>query len=107
MARILIGGSPFPPPLVTGGFPAVTFHWRSAPCAGSVAVMNTLFLLAAALSSAVITPDNVQRLEVAWTYDTHDSTEPFTPGGKPPGFEMTPAYADGQLYVSSPQGTVA
>jgi quinoprotein glucose dehydrogenase len=69
--------------------------------------MNTVVLLAAALSSTVITPDNVQQLEVAWTYDTHDSTEPFTRGGKPPGFEMTPAYADGRLYVSSPQGTVA
>ena len=54
-----------------------------------------------------IGPDTVQRLAVAWTYDTHDSTEPFRAHGKPPGFEATPAYADGRLYVSTPQGTVA
>jgi quinoprotein glucose dehydrogenase len=54
-----------------------------------------------------IGPENVERLAVAWTYDTRDSTEPFKPGGKPPGFEATPAYADGRLYLSTPQGTVA
>jgi quinoprotein glucose dehydrogenase len=53
-----------------------------------------------------IRPDNVQRLEVAWTYDTRDSTEPLRPGGDPPAFEATPTYADGRLYVSTPVGTV-
>jgi quinoprotein glucose dehydrogenase len=60
-----------------------------------------------ATASHLITPDNVSHLTVAWTYDTHDSTAPFRPGGKQPAFEATPAYADGQLYLSTPQGTVA
>jgi quinoprotein glucose dehydrogenase len=53
-----------------------------------------------------LTPDNVQRLTVAWTYDTRDSTERLG-YGKPPAFEATPAYADDRLYVSTPLGTVA
>jgi quinoprotein glucose dehydrogenase len=48
-----------------------------------------------------ITPGNVSHLTVAWTYDTHDPTTPFRPGGKQPAFEATPAYADGQLYLST------
>jgi quinoprotein glucose dehydrogenase len=54
-----------------------------------------------------ITPDNVHRLTVAWTYDTRNSTERLHPAGKPPAFEATPVYADGHLYVSTPLGTVA
>jgi len=53
-----------------------------------------------------IGPENVQRLAVAWTYDTHDATDRLG-GDKPPAFEATPAYADGRLYVSTPLGTVA
>jgi quinoprotein glucose dehydrogenase len=53
-----------------------------------------------------ITPENVQRLAVAWTYDTRDPTGRLG-GDKPPAFEATPAYADGVLYVSTPLGTVA
>ncbi|HEV7716510.1 MAG TPA: pyrroloquinoline quinone-dependent dehydrogenase [Steroidobacteraceae bacterium] len=54
-----------------------------------------------------ITPDNVQRLAVAWTYDAHNPTGPTHPAGKPPAFEATPVYASGRLYVSTPLGTVA
>lgn len=72
-------------------------------------LLSLLFLLLAHAHAAPerITPENVRRLTVAWTYDTQDSTEPFSPGGKMPGFEATPAYADGRLYLSTPQGTVA
>ena len=54
-----------------------------------------------------IDPGNVNRLAVAWTYDTRDSTERLRPGTKPPAFEATPTYADGRLYLSTPMGTVA
>lgn len=74
--------------------------------------MKTLASLACLLiatpavaAPARITPDNVARLTVAWTYDTRDSTAHL--GGKPPGFEATPIYDSGRLYISSPQGTVA
>jgi quinoprotein glucose dehydrogenase len=54
-----------------------------------------------------ITPDNVQRLAVAWTYDARNPTEKLHPAGKAPAFEATPVYAAGRLYVSTPLGTVA
>jgi quinoprotein glucose dehydrogenase len=54
----------------------------------------------------LLTPANVQRLAVAWTYSTGDPTGRIG-GDKPPGFEATPAYADGTLYLSTPLGTVA
>jgi quinoprotein glucose dehydrogenase len=57
-------------------------------------------------STETITPQNVSRLEVAWTYDTRDSVERLRPGTKPPAFEATPVYANGKLYLSTPQGTV-
>jgi quinoprotein glucose dehydrogenase len=53
-----------------------------------------------------ITPANVSRLSMAWTYDTRDSTQPVQPGRKPPAFEATPVYLDGRLYISTPYGTV-
>lgn len=53
-----------------------------------------------------ITPDNVSRLNVAWTYDTKESTEPLEPRTDRPAFEATPAYADGRLYLSTPLGGV-
>lgn len=75
--------------------------------------MKTLIPLACLVSAAsahaapdVITPENVSRLTVAWTYDTRDSPERLG-GGKPPGFQVTPVYDSGRLYLSSPQGTVA
>lgn len=54
-----------------------------------------------------IAPDNVHRLAPAWIYDTGDSVQPIGGRGKPPAFEATPVYADGRLYLSTPQGTVA
>jgi quinoprotein glucose dehydrogenase len=54
-----------------------------------------------------ISPANVARLEVAWIYDTGDSTEALSPGADRPAFEATPVYADGALYLSTPLGTVA
>ncbi|MFL6550791.1 MAG: PQQ-binding-like beta-propeller repeat protein, partial [Povalibacter sp.] len=54
-----------------------------------------------------ITTSNVSGLQVAWTYDTGDSTEALAPGGDPPAFEATPAFADDTLYLSTPMGTVA
>ncbi len=53
-----------------------------------------------------LTPDNVQRLSLAWTYDTRDPTGRLG-GDKPPAFEATPTYADGRLYLSTPLGTVS
>jgi quinoprotein glucose dehydrogenase len=49
---------------------------------------------------------NVQRLSVAWTYDTKESTAPLRPHTKAPAFEATPVYADGRLYFSTPKGVV-
>ena len=57
-------------------------------------------------ASEAIAPDNIDRLSVAWTYDTGDSTE-APPRGDPPAFEATPAYVEGRLYLSTPLGTVA
>lgn len=51
-----------------------------------------------------ITPANIARLKVAWTYDTGESPNVFP--AKPSHFETTPAYADGKLYVSTPAGLV-
>jgi quinoprotein glucose dehydrogenase len=61
-------------------------------------------LLIAPVWSEPITPANVQRLKVAWTYDSHEPLELFR---KSPRFEATPVYADGVLYLSTPGGFVA
>ena len=53
-----------------------------------------------------IGPDTVDRLAVAWTYDTRESTEPLRPGTDRPAFEATPVYEDGRLYLSTPGGLV-
>jgi quinoprotein glucose dehydrogenase len=53
-----------------------------------------------------ITPDNVDRLTVAWTYDTKESTEPPRAGADRPAFEATPVFADNRLYLSTPWGLV-
>jgi quinoprotein glucose dehydrogenase len=76
--------------------------------------MKTLFslliavplLAAAAPRPHSLTPDNVSKLALAWTYDTRDPVARLG-GNKPPAFEATPAYANGRLYVSTPLGTVA
>ncbi len=50
-----------------------------------------------------ITPENVSRLKVAWTYD---SKEPIAEFRREPRFEATPVYSDGKLYLSTPGGFV-
>jgi quinoprotein glucose dehydrogenase len=56
--------------------------------------------------SEPIDRSNVQRLTVAWTYDTRESTAPVQARTKAPAFEATPAYADGRLYFATPKGLV-
>ncbi len=63
-------------------------------------------LAACAADREPLTPANVHRLAVAWSWDSGDPTGPLG-RGKPPAFEATPVYADGMLYVSTPLGTVA
>jgi quinoprotein glucose dehydrogenase len=55
---------------------------------------------------AQIRPDNVARLEVAWTYRTGEPLVALAGGGRPPAFEATPVYAFGLLYVGTPYGKV-
>jgi quinoprotein glucose dehydrogenase len=73
--------------------------------------LSSVLCLAAVLMPApqpleVITPETVARLEVAWTYDTRESTAPLKPGTDAPAFEATPVYADGRLYLSTPGGVI-
>jgi len=53
-----------------------------------------------------ISPETVDRLAVAWTYDTRESTAPLRPRTDTPSFEATPQYAHGRLYLSTPAGLV-
>jgi len=55
---------------------------------------------------AQIRPDNVARLELAWTYRTGEPLVALAGGGRPPAFEATPVYAFGLLYVGTPYGKV-
>ena len=73
----------------------------------SICLAVSFAAAAAADTAEPITPENVHRLEVAWIYDTGDSTEPVRPGGTRPAFEATPVFAAGRLYLSTPYGTVA
>jgi quinoprotein glucose dehydrogenase len=57
-------------------------------------------------SQTRITPQNVSRLQVAWTYDTKESTDRPGPGRRPPAFEATPVYDQGRLYLSTPRGVI-
>jgi quinoprotein glucose dehydrogenase len=83
---------------MTARLPHLAFVGASALVAGLV--------LRAQSRPESISPANVGRLTIAWTYDTRDSTEPVQPGRKPPALETTPVYADGRLYLSTPYGTV-
>jgi quinoprotein glucose dehydrogenase len=72
-----------------------------------------VLLLAAAIATAGaqstarrLTPDTVAGLVQAWSYDTHESTEPVAPWRRRPAFEATPVHADGRLYLSTPGGLV-
>lgn len=53
-----------------------------------------------------ISPKNVARLKLAWTYDTGDSTEPMGRHKRLPKFEASPVYMQGRLYLSTPGGSV-
>ena len=55
---------------------------------------------------AQIRPDNVARLELAWTYRTGEPLVALAGGGRPPAFEATPVYAFGLLYIGTPYGKV-
>jgi quinoprotein glucose dehydrogenase len=70
-------------------------------------MLLALIVCGAHASTERIAPANVSRLEVAWVYDTGDSTDPLAPGADQPAFEATPVYSDGTLYLSTPLGTVA
>ena len=50
-----------------------------------------------------ITPANVARLKIAWTYDTGEAIDHFR---RDPRFEATPVYDNGKLYVSTPGGLI-
>ena len=49
---------------------------------------------------AEVTPDNVGKLRVAWTY--HTGAMPLTGAGLKSAFEATPILVDGVLYFSTP-----
>jgi len=51
-----------------------------------------------------ITPDNVSKLAVAWTY--HMNPTPQTSGGRVPTSTTTPLMVDGLLYLGTPYGRV-
>ncbi len=52
-----------------------------------------------------ITPDNVARLDVAWTYHTGDlGIHPSH--GRPPALETTPLVIDSTMYLTTPLGRV-
>jgi quinoprotein glucose dehydrogenase len=70
-------------------------------------ILLALIACGAHASTERIAPANVSRLEVAWVYDTGDSTDALAPGADQPAFEATPVYSDGTLYLSTPLGTVA
>ena len=73
----------------------------------SLPILLVFMFCSAHASTERISPANVTRLDVAWVYDTGDSTEALAPGADRPAFEATPVYADGALYLSTPLGTVA
>ena len=64
--------------------------------------LAAVFALNAQSRPERISPENVGRLAVAWTYDTRDPTQPVQPGRKPPAFEATPVHVDGRLYRLDP-----
>ncbi len=56
-------------------------------------------------SATQITPANVQKLAVAWTYKTRGLYQPKN--GRPSALETTPLYVAGKLYLTSALGRVA
>jgi quinoprotein glucose dehydrogenase len=52
-----------------------------------------------------ITPANVARLQVAWTYHTGEAGV-VVKNGRPPALEATPLVVDGTMFLSTPLGRV-
>ena len=52
-----------------------------------------------------ITPQNVGRLQVAWTYRTGEASDRFATS-KPASLEATPLVVDGTMYIGTPLGRV-
>jgi quinoprotein glucose dehydrogenase len=57
------------------------------------------------LPASVITKENVNRLEVAWTYRTGEADPRFATR-KPTAFEATPLVIEGTMYIGTPLGRV-
>ncbi|HTG77129.1 MAG TPA: PQQ-binding-like beta-propeller repeat protein, partial [Steroidobacteraceae bacterium] len=57
------------------------------------------------LPAREITPENVHRLEPAWTYRTGEADAIFATA-KETSFESTPLVVDGTMYVGTPLGRV-
>src|SRR5260221_5044360 len=53
---------------------------------------------------ASINNNNVQSLQVAWTFRTGDAYQPLY--GRPTAFEATPLYVGGALYIGTPLGRI-
>jgi quinoprotein glucose dehydrogenase len=52
-----------------------------------------------------ITPQNISRLQVAWTYRTGEAGDRFATS-KPASLEATPLVVDGTMYIGTPLGRV-
>jgi len=52
-----------------------------------------------------ITPENVNRLSVAWRYHTGETGSAYA-GGPPTSLEATPVVVDGTMFLSTPLGRV-
>ena len=57
------------------------------------------------LPASEITRQNIDRLEVAWTYRTGETDSRFATR-KPTSFEATPLVVDGTMFVGTPLGRV-
>jgi quinoprotein glucose dehydrogenase len=75
-------------------------------------VVRTTLLALTALSVCLagqvaprITPQNISRLQVAWTYRTGEAGDRFTTS-KPASLEATPLVVDGTMYIGTPLGRV-
>jgi len=75
-------------------------------------VVRTTLLALTALSVCLagqvaprITPPNISRLQVAWTYRTGEAGDRFATS-KPASLEATPLVVDGSMYIGTPLGRV-
>src|SRR5262245_60068340 len=87
----------------------MTRPWRWA-CAAVVAALGAPLVAEEPASQysplAQIRPDNVARLEPAWTDRTGVPLIALPGGGRPPAFEAPPVYAFGLLFIGTPYGKV-